>query len=396
MNTWAVILAAGQSSRMIQSGLSEKKQFIEFQGVPLYWKSVQTFSLIPDISGIIIAFPGEDYAGCTEQLHQLKNQFMPGIPVKSVPGGKLRQDSVFNSLHLLPEQCELVFIHDAARPFFSAGLITELLQAFRPGAGGVIPGIPCRDTIKEIKSHKVVRTLNRDHLFLIQTPQLFNRKILISSHQLAQKSALTVTDDASMVEQAGYEVICIRGSESNQKITTVEDLKMLEHDSLDQTPCTGLGYDVHRYGGPRPLIIGGIPIEGGPGVYAHSDGDVLLHALVDAILGCLGRGDIGDMFPDSDPELEDTSSAVFLAETLHLAMQDNFSLSHIDATIITQIPKISPHKERIKSNLAGLTGLDPRHISIKATTEEKLGFTGSGQGIKAVALVTGTIASKTR
>lgn len=389
MNTWAVILAAGQSSRMIQGGLSEKKQFITFQGRPLFWKSVQTLSAAPEVSGIIIAFPREDYEVCVETVNRLIKELPPGIMLKTVPGGELRQDSVFNSLSHLPDECDHVLIHDAARPFFSKRLVTELFQACRQGTAGVIPGIPCRDTIKEIISHKVVQTLDRSRLYMIQTPQLFNREILVLSHQEAGKSGLKVTDDASMVEQAGYQVICIKGSEDNLKITTVEDLNMLEHKNRDNITCSGLGYDVHRYGGPRPLIIGGIPIDGGPGVYAHSDGDVLMHALVDAILGCLGRGDIGDLFPDSEPELEGISSAVFLAETLHLAMQDNFFLNHIDATIIAQIPKVSPHKERIKSNLAGLTGLDPQHISIKATTEEKLGFTGSGQGIKAVALVTG-------
>lgn len=388
MNTWAIILAAGQSSRLAKSGLLQKKQFLEYQGIPLFWHSVLTFSRSSRISGIVIAFPPEEFSQCMNMVESLKQKKHPGIPVACTKGGDLRQDSVFNGLMALPDECDFVMVHDAARPFFRAGLVHELIEGLGPGDGGIIPVIPCRDTVKMVRGNEVLSTLIRDEIALVQTPQLFPGKILLNSHLRARQENFLVTDDASMVEKSGFTVKTVPGREDNIKITTREDLKMLESNSDSVYPCTGLGYDVHRYGGPRPMVLGGIPIPGGPGVYAHSDGDVLIHALVDAILGCMGKGDIGDLFPDSEDRFEGLSSTVFLSEVLLMARQENLELKHIDVTVIAQVPRISPFKAQIKSSLAGLTGLEPRQVNVKATTEEKLGFTGSKQGIKAMAMVT--------
>jgi 2-C-methyl-D-erythritol 4-phosphate cytidylyltransferase / 2-C-methyl-D-erythritol 2,4-cyclodiphosphate synthase len=388
MKTWAIILAAGQSSRLIKSGIPQKKQFLEFQGKPLFWHSVMTFAGSSGISGAVIAFPPDDFARCQDLVEDLKRKQQPGIPVLCVKGGALRQDSVFNGLAALPEDCESVLVHDAARPFFRAGLVHDLLDALVPGDGGVIPVIPCRDTVKVVRGNKVLSTLIRDEIALVQTPQFFPVKMLLDAHLKARQENFQVTDDASMVEKSGFTVRTVPGREDNIKITTREDLKMLEKNSDSVYPCTGFGYDVHRYGGPRPMVLGGIPIPGGPGVYAHSDGDVLFHALVDAILGCMGGGDIGDLFPDSEERFAGLSSSVFLSEVLAMALKENLELRHIDVTIIAQVPRVSPFKAQIKSNLMGLTGLGSHQVNVKATTEEKLGFTGSGQGIKAMAMVT--------
>ncbi len=325
---------------------------------------------------------------CRQQVEDLLNSRHPGIPVHCVQGGILRQDSVQSALSVLPDECDHIMVHDAARPFFTAGLVRELVQAFGPGLGGTIPVIPCKDTVKKVESQEVVETLNRDKLFLVQTPQFFPRKILVQAHARAKSSSLQVTDDASMVELAGHKVRTVSGLENNIKITTCEDLNMLVKNPEPPLTCTGLGYDVHRYGGERPMVLGGIPIPGAPSVSAHSDGDVLLHALVDAILGCLGKGDIGDLFPDSDNRFAGMSSTVFLAEVLHLAQKEGLLIQHMDITVIAQVPRLAPYKEQIKSNLLGLTGLAPHQVNIKATTEEKLGFTGAKQGIKAMAAVT--------
>ncbi|MFO7727856.1 MAG: 2-C-methyl-D-erythritol 4-phosphate cytidylyltransferase [Desulfonatronovibrio sp.] len=388
MNIWAIILAAGQSSRLCRSGLEQKKQFLEYQGAPLFWHSVLTFAGSSRISGIIITFPQQDLLSCKKFLEDLKLKKDPGIPVYCTAGGDLRQDSVYNALAVLPGECESVMVHDAARPFFTAGLVHQLIDGLSPGYHGAIPVIPCKDTVKIVQNNEVISTLARDELALVQTPQFFFRKILWQSHIEVRDKNFQVTDDASMAEKCGFRIKTVPGSEDNAKITTIEDLKMLEHYPESACPCTGFGYDVHRYGGPRPMVLGGIPILGGPGIYAHSDGDVLIHALVDAILGCMGKGDIGDLFPDTDKKFEDLSSAVFLSEVLLMTQTENLKITNIDLTLVAQIPRLSPYKDQIRSNLAGLTGLKPEQINVKATTEEKMGFTGSKQGIKAMAVVT--------
>ncbi|WP_291321101.1 2-C-methyl-D-erythritol 4-phosphate cytidylyltransferase [Desulfonatronospira sp.] len=388
MNIWAVLLAAGKSSRLQSQGQVQKKQFLKYQGLPLFWHSVQTFARNPRIRGLVIAFPEQELERSRQEVLTLQSRHSPGIPLKCTAGGSLRQDSVFNALQQLPRECTHVLVHDAARPFFSARLISALCRELSQDMGGIIPGIQCRDTIKELEGDMVARTLSRDRLTAVQTPQYFRLNALLHAHNESRKEGFTATDDASMLERYGFQVRVIPGEENNIKITTPEDLQMLANQSHQIIPCTGMGYDVHRYGGQRPMILGGQPIPGGPGIHAHSDGDVLIHALVDAILGCLGRGDIGDMFPDSDPANENLSSTIFLSEVLALCQAENLELTHMDLTVVAQSPKIGPHKSAIKSNLAGLTGLHPSRINIKATTEEGLGFTGSGQGIKAMAIVT--------
>ena len=388
MNIWAVLLAAGQGTRLQGMGRLPKKQFLRYLGLPLFWHSVQIFARSTRVNGVVVAFPAADLDRCKAEVDRLTSEYQPGIPVLCVAGGELRQDSVYCALQTLPLECTHVFVHDAARPFFPPALIHSLIQGFCADVHGVIPGIPCKDTIKEVEGNMVRSTLHRHRLTAVQTPQFYCLKALLHAHKEARKQAFTGTDDASMLELSSYKVRVISGEEKNIKITTIEDLKMLTDNAGSAYPCTGLGYDVHRYGGSRPMVLGGLPIPGAPGIQAHSDGDVLIHALVDAILGCLGRGDIGDLFPDSDPAHENLSSTIFLGEVLALAQAENLELTHIDITLIAQIPRLAPHKAAIASNLSGLTGLDLDRINIKATTEEGLGFTGAKAGIKAMALVT--------
>lgn len=388
MNIWAILLAAGQSSRLQSQGQEQKKQFILYQGLPLYWQSLISFAQSAKVQGVVIAFPPLELQSYNEQLTELEDQHSLGIPLQSVAGGSSRQESVYNALQALPRECTHVLVHDAARPFFSPGLIHSLVQAHVENLGGVIPGIPCKDTIKELSPEKlVIDTLPRDQLIAVQTPQFFCKDLLLRVHEQAKEQGFSVTDDAAMLERFSYKVKVVSGEETNLKITTSEDLKVLETNAHSAYPCTGFGYDVHRFGGPKALVLGGVPIPGAPGIYSHSDGDVLIHALVDAILGCLGQGDIGDLYPDSDPENEDLSSSIFLNEVLHLAQAQNLLITNIDVTIIAQTPKLAPHKHTIRSNLMGLTGLESQRINIKATTEEGLGFTGAKQGIKAVVMV---------
>ena len=387
---WAIVLAAGQGTRLAPAGITTKKQFLVYQGAPLFWHSIRTFSHIPPLGGIILVLPEQELGEIETTVQELHTRDSIGVPIRCTSGGNRRQDSVAHALQVLPRECDQVLIHDAARPFLSTSLITALLDRFTADLGGVIPACPVTDTIKQVKENRVVCTLDRSTLVAVQTPQLFDRSILAAAHLQADSQGWDVTDDASMVEQLGHEVVCIPGEPGNIKITHPEDLIMLDSPVPQPVPVSGYGYDVHAYRGDRPMILGGIPVPGGPMLKAHSDGDVLMHALCDAILGCLGLGDIGDLFPDSDERYANMPSSVFLAEVLDKALAAGLNITHVDLTVVAQIPKLAPFKAQIKRNIASLMALTPDHVNIKATTEEGLGFTGAKKGIKAVAVVTGT------
>jgi 2-C-methyl-D-erythritol 4-phosphate cytidylyltransferase/2-C-methyl-D-erythritol 2,4-cyclodiphosphate synthase len=387
---WTIILAAGQGSRLARETGGTRKQFLPFAGRPLYWRSVMTMARIPSLAGAVLVFPDQELAERTRELDNLKNIEDPGIPILCVAGGDRRQDSVRLGLSALPASCDRVLIHDSARPFFSATLVRALLEAMTVGIDGVIPATPVTDTIKEVRDDLVLTTPDRARLRAVQTPQLFPAAILRQVHAQAQAHGWDVTDDASMIERAGKVVRVVPGETANIKITAPQDLSMLVSPAPAPLPCTGFGYDVHAYGGNRPMVLGGMPIAGAPMVKAHSDGDVLLHALCDAILGCLGMGDIGEHFPDNDAAFENMSSAILLSEVLDKAKAAGLSITHVDLTIIAQVPRLSPHKAAIRSNVARLLELDDQQVGLKATTEEHLGFTGRKEGIKAMAVVTAT------
>ncbi|MFW6323435.1 MAG: 2-C-methyl-D-erythritol 4-phosphate cytidylyltransferase [Desulfovibrionales bacterium] len=393
MNTWVILLAAGKSTRMTEAGVPEPKQFLRWKGDPVFWHSAAAFASVPKIQGIVFVFPEREFESSAKIASKLLHSRCPGIAWKLVPGGKLRQDSVYQGLQALPLECDTVLVHDAARPFLSADLIARTVSALEEGKTAVIPTLPVKDTIKELSGERVAGTLERKRLAAVQTPQGFSRRLLLRAHEAAAENKWTVTDDASMVERLGEPVFCIPGEEGNMKITTPHDLQGLQPSSPDPagfSPCFGWGYDVHRFAPDgRPLVLGGVPIQAGPRVAAHSDGDVLLHALCDALLGCIGRGDIGLLFPDTDPNLDGISSGILLSEVLDLVRRNSVQITHVDLTIISQIPRIGPHREGIRKNIAALLQLPQEQVNLKATTEEGLGFTGEKKGIKAVAAVSG-------
>ncbi|WP_462324383.1 2-C-methyl-D-erythritol 4-phosphate cytidylyltransferase [Desulfoplanes sp.] len=391
---WAIVLAAGSGSRLARAGVGERKQFIKYQGVPLFWHSVRTFSRIPQIRGIALVVLEEEFHRVDTWVEDLLAEEPLGIPVVRVPGGTRRQDSVHRGLDHLPSDCTRVLVHDAARPFFTPACVHTLIGALKDGVAGAVPGCAVTDTVKEVRADLVIKTLERSSLTAVQTPQLFDRGSLKQAHETAVLNDWKVTDDASMVEMMDKKVAVIPGEPGNVKITHPEDLRHLAPPRDIPVPVTGSGYDVHKYGGNRPMVIGGVPIPAGPNIQAHSDGDVLMHALCDAILGCIGQGDIGDLFPDSDAAFANMPSSVFLAEVLDRALQHGLTLTHADMTVVAQTPKLGPFKAQIKKNLACLMGLPFDRVNLKATTEEGLGFTGTKQGIKAMAIVTGTVPSK--
>jgi 2-C-methyl-D-erythritol 4-phosphate cytidylyltransferase/2-C-methyl-D-erythritol 2,4-cyclodiphosphate synthase len=380
---------------MAAAGLVRPKQFLEHRGVPLYWHSARTFSRCARVAGIVFVFPEHCLAEEETRVRQLDGPapgLVPGsaslslgLPWKVACGGTLRQDSVFNALQALPANCDCVLVHDAARPFLSAALVIRLIDALEQGATGAIPGLPVTDTIKRVEDGRIAATLERETLCAVQTPQAFRLDALRAAHARARGEGWTATDDAGLLERLGHELRLVPGEAANRKITHPEDLDLLHRPQ--QLACGGYGYDVHRYGSGRPMKLGGVPIPNAPEIIAHSDGDVLLHALMDAILGCACRGDIGLLFPDSDPGLENINSAILLDEVLRIAAAAGVELVQADCTIIAQTPRIAPHSRAIRRNLARLLGLDEDHVNVKATTEEGLGFTGAREGVKAVVFV---------
>jgi 2-C-methyl-D-erythritol 4-phosphate cytidylyltransferase/2-C-methyl-D-erythritol 2,4-cyclodiphosphate synthase len=388
---WTIILAAGQGSRLARETGGARKQFLPHEGRPLYWRSVTTMAAVPSLAGMVVVFPPQEFDARARELQDLKERFVPGVPVLAAAGGERRQDSVRLGLAALPPDCGRVLVHDSARPFFSPALVQALLAGLTDGTGGVIPALPVTDTVKQVEGDMVLSTLRRQTLRAVQTPQLFPADMLRQVHDRALAENWDVTDDASMIELAGGTVRVVPGEPANIKITNPEDLSVLSSPAPAPVPCTGFGYDVHAYGGNRPMVLGGMPIAGAPMIKAHSDGDVLLHALCDAILGCLGLGDIGEHFPDSDDRFDNISSAILLSEVMDKARKAGLSITHVDLTLIAQTPRLGPHKAAIRANVARLMELADGQVNVKATTEERLGFTGRKEGIKAVAVVTGSM-----
>ncbi len=385
--SWLVLLAAGQGTRlsMVTGG---PKQFLDVNGVPLYWLSVRTCASVPRLAGIVLVFPAENLEEQCAKTRALAAREGVHLPLHFACGGKRRQDSVANGLRLVPEESRCVLIHDAARPFFSRELCERLLDALEQGHKAVIPGLAVTDTIKSIDDKEMVTaTPARALLRAVQTPQAFDRLALCQAHEKnCTCGDADVTDDAALMESAGHAVLVCRGEERNIKITRPSDLPYLYERGV---PCSGFGYDVHRYGGARPLVLCGVPISCSYSVAAHSDGDVALHALMDALLGLIGGGDIGELFPDSDPAFDGADSKELLKSVMDHLLREGVRLTHADVTIVAQTPRLAPYKEAMRSSLSTLLGLDARHVNVKATTEEKLGFTGAEQGIKAYALVSG-------
>jgi 2-C-methyl-D-erythritol 4-phosphate cytidylyltransferase/2-C-methyl-D-erythritol 2,4-cyclodiphosphate synthase len=388
MHIWTILLASGQGTRI--KGQKTKKQFLPWKNRPLYWHSAKTFAAIPGIKGMIFTLPPDEAETRRAEIAALWTSDALGLEYATCTGGATRQESVRKALARLPATCSHVLIHDAARPFLRPHLIQHIIESLASGAVAAIPSLPVTDTIKERIQDCRLQTLDRNRLFAVQTPQGFARSIICQAHSLAADDGLQETDDAALVERMDYPVQLISGQDDNIKITTDQDLDMLRQTRTSAVHnCIGWGYDVHRFGPGRPMKLGGIPIVTGPEIKAHSDGDVVLHALIDALLGCLGRGDIGDFFPDTDPRHENANSGMLLAEILDLAGRQGLTIDHVDMTVICQVPKISPWKDQIKKNVSSLLGLNRDHVNMKATTEEHLGFTGSKQGIKAVAQVIG-------
>jgi 2-C-methyl-D-erythritol 4-phosphate cytidylyltransferase/2-C-methyl-D-erythritol 2,4-cyclodiphosphate synthase len=291
---------------------------------------------------------------------------------------------------LAPRRPDLVLVHDAARPFASAALIDRAIAAGASGAA--IPGLPVSDTVKAVDAEgRVVDTLDRTRLRTVQTPQAFGFAALYDAHRQALTAGREdFTDDAALVEWAGMAVTVFAGEAGNVKLTTDADFQRAERERASELADVraGSGYDVHAFGDGDHVMIGGVRIPHDRGVVGHSDADVALHALVDAILGALAEGDIGTHFPPSDPQWRGASSDRFLAFAAERVRQRGGRIAHLDVTVVCEAPRIGPHRQAIRQRIADIAGVSLDRVAIKATTSEKLGFTGRREGLVASATAT--------
>lgn len=383
-NVTAVLAAAGSSTRMGFDKLS-----YPLGAHTVLEESLLAFDRCPQVNEIVLV------VGKHAGLQAEKAAAVCTTPVVLVPGGATRAESV--KAGVLAAHGDIVAIHDAARPFVSQTVIqTVLAAAERTGAAA--PAVPVKDTIKQavpgdgktVPADCLVQdTPDRSTLYAVQTPQCFDRaKYLQALEQLPEEKARLVTDDCSLFELAGMPVQLVEGDYTNIKITTREDL--LPYRKEDTAMRIGHGYDVHKLVEGRPLILGGVQIPYEKGLLGHSDADVLAHAISDALLGAAALGDIGQHFPDTDPAYAGADSLKLARAVVELVAEKGYHVENVDATILCQAPKLAPHILAMRQNLARALQMDVEDVSVKATTEEHLGFTGAGQGIAvhAVALLT--------
>lgn len=363
----AVIIAAGGSGSRL--GADQPKQFLPIGGEPMLCQSVRAFDENPFVDGICIVTK-KDYVNTTKDILRGMTHVL-GI----VPGGDQRQDSVAAGLRelarLMPDY-ELVLIHDGARPFVTAAVIEDCLRQ-ADVVGAAVAAVPVKDTIRYLGM-----TLERKELAAVQTPQGFRRKVIEEAYDRAYSDGYYGTDDGGLVERLGLQVATSAGDYANIKITTREDLPM------DRK--IGLGYDVHQLVEGRPCILGGVEIPYERGLLGHSDADVLVHAIMDSLLGAAGLGDIGKHFPDTDPQYKGISSIKLLEKVGQLLADHGYKPTNIDAVVICERPKVSPHIDAMKTHIAGALKISENAVNIKGTTTEQLGFTGRGEGIAAQAV----------
>jgi 2-C-methyl-D-erythritol 4-phosphate cytidylyltransferase/2-C-methyl-D-erythritol 2,4-cyclodiphosphate synthase len=380
-NCTALIVAGGRGSRF---GGPLPKQYALMGGRPVLHHTLAAIGAAPGIDRIqVVIGPGDE-----AHYHTAAAGFDLPPPVE---GGVSRQHSVLNGLEALAsDPPDLVAIHDAARPFVRAADIAACLEAVAaPGVDGAVLGVPLADTLKKVDgSGAISETVPRTHLWRAQTPQVFRFPALLKAHRavaaLATREATALTDDAAVAERAGLRVVMVEGHDDNRKITTAQDLQQAE---MMETR-TAFGFDVHGLGPGSAVMLGGIAIAHTQALSGHSDADVALHALTDAVLGTIGAGDIGKHFPPSDAQWRGVSSDRFLRHAIELLALAGGRIVHLDLTLVCESPRIGPHREAMIESIARIAGIGRDRVSVKATTTEGLGFTGRGEGIAAQAVAT--------
>ena len=377
----AIIPAAGSGSRM---GLDHPKQYHLLAGVPILVHTVRQFVLASCIRRIVVVVPADRVDSTS---HLLGTYDLTGETLHVIAGGRRRQDSVKAGLDILDNDVDIVLVHDGARPLVSGDLITRCCDAVS-SYGAAIAAVPVKDTLKKSDADNcILHTVDRENLWQAQTPQAARLSVLLAAYEAAGDR--DVTDEASLLELTGIPVHLVEGSETNIKITRPDDLIIAEK-IMQKDTCSlriGHGYDAHRFAEDRDFVLGGVKIPFEMGLAGHSDADVLTHALCDAILGALGAGDIGSHFPDSDQQFNNIYSIELLKRVTTLSEERGFVLSNADITMVCQKPKLASFIPEMKGILAEACGVAKGCVNVKATTTEKMGFTGRMEGVSCHAVV---------
>ena len=402
----ALITAAGSGLRM---GGKVPKQFLDYRGQMILKKTLMAFEENQHIDEIFLISRKEDMEFCLEEFG--RDRAFSKIRA-IIAGGKERQDSVFNGLKVLKKQgnIDYVLIHDGVRPFVSQEEIDDLIKRVFLMKAATL-GVVLKDSLAKIEGGLIVENLDRSNYYLIHTPQAFALDLIYEAHLQAAGRGFTGTDDTALAKREGHEVSIVLGKNSNIKITSEEDLQVcsgeegqagpeekieaeLEEDSQAELEDkkigirVGHGFDVHSFEEGRSLVLGGKEIPWEKGLLGHSDADVLTHAVIDAILGAAGLGDIGSHFPDTEDQYKGISSISLLEKTKTIVEKQGYEILAIDSVIVTEEPKLSPHFRDMAGNLARTLDISPGQVNVKATTTEKLGFCGRGEGMGAMALAT--------
>lgn len=374
----ALIVAAGKGER---AGGDRPKQFAIWHGKPLLRHSVEAFFRWGGADCVLVV-SGERQGG----MAKAALEGMGGV--HHATGGATRRDSVRNGLSAIEELggCERVFIHDAARPGLGSAVLDRLDAALDARAGAA-PALPVIDSVAYGEDWLLSEAIERSGLVRVQTPQAFHFDTIVRAHREWPENA-EATDDARMVQALGEAVALVEGDEALHKITFAGDFQETRLSAPSHLFRTGLGYDVHRLAPGEELWLCGLRIEHDKGLAGHSDADVALHAITDALLGAMALGDIGEHFPPSDPQWKGASSDRFLAHAADLVRGAGGTIVNLDLTIICEAPRIGPHKAAMRARVSEILGLDVARVSVKATTTERLGFTGRGEGIGAEAIAT--------
>ncbi|HVR72176.1 MAG TPA: 2-C-methyl-D-erythritol 4-phosphate cytidylyltransferase [Vicinamibacteria bacterium] len=382
MDSLAILVAAGSGERM---GAGRPKAFLPLAGQPMLLRAATAFQAAPSVEAIIAVVPRSEIDAARALLATL-----PKLAAV-VAGGPRRQDSVAEGLRQVPlEFGGLVLVHDAARPLVDVATIEAVCAAARE-TGAALPVLALVDTVKHLREGTVDHTLDRRELAAAQTPQGFRRELLVRAYAEAERTGAVLTDEAMALERLGIAVRAVQGATRNRKLTTPDDLAWAEDLLMGEDrrgtghARIGTGFDAHRLVSGRPLVLGGVRVEHTRGLEGHSDGDCLVHAVCDALLGAVGAGDLGGRYPSDDPRWKDVSSTMFLAEAAREVAERGYVVENVDATVVAQEPRLSPYTERMRMRLSACLRVPPDVVSVKAKSTDGLGPFGRGEGIAALA-----------
>jgi 2-C-methyl-D-erythritol 4-phosphate cytidylyltransferase / 2-C-methyl-D-erythritol 2,4-cyclodiphosphate synthase len=383
-----LVVAAGRGLRL---GAERPKQYLNCAGRPLIARTLETLAAAWPFSAIAVAIRAEDRALYDEALADLAPAAAAALAPPAI-GGATRQQSVLAGLESLePGRPDIVLIHDAVRPFPSPDLVARAVQAAERH-GAAAPGTPLSDTVKQIDGEgRVLATPPRSTLRAVQTPQAFAFPLILAAHRSAAAAGVAdLTDDIAVAEWTGARAYVFEGDPANVKVTTMEDFRAAEARLMGNAGETrvGQGFDVHAFAPGDHVWLCGVRVPHSHALSGHSDADVALHALADAIYGALAEGDIGAHFPPSDPQWRGAASKVFLAHAAERVRARGGFIVHLDATLVCEAPKIAPYREAMRARVAEIAGLDAARVAVKATTTEGLGFAGRGEGIACLATAT--------